>query len=355
MTRSEIGRRCRCRMALYTVSVVWILFPPHARAERSSEADREAGPTRYALGQRAICYVDDDNCPQQEPPLAPEAYCSIQAAIGAAGDGGEIVVAPGTYLETIDFLGKAIWLHSSDGAEVTAINAQGGASAVVCQSAEGLNTVLEGFTITGSGNDTYGAGMKNVDSSPTVRRCTFRGNRGDYGGGMQNGRSHAVVEHCQFSNNEATWGGGGMYNYDSHLTISNSVFRANSVDGRRQDVIAIPPSQQVDHDGAVMTPGGGAGMVHDGGGPSAYASPLSLTACSFRGNNADRSGGAVQSFGPLIATACLFASNRQPTSSTPSSVRTRPRTVEACSVIEVSPMSCSVRCKTRQSWAASSS
>ncbi len=44
---------------------------------------------------------------------------SIQAAIDAAVDGDEIVVFPGTYFETINFLGKAITLRSSDGAGVT--------------------------------------------------------------------------------------------------------------------------------------------------------------------------------------------------------------------------------------------
>ncbi len=74
---------------------------------------------------------------------------SIQAAIDAAVDGDEIVVAPGTYFETIDFLGKAITLRSSNGPEVTIIDAQGVGSVVTCDSGEGPGTVLEGFTITG--------------------------------------------------------------------------------------------------------------------------------------------------------------------------------------------------------------
>ncbi len=56
---------------------------------------------------------------------------SIQDAIVAAMDGDEIVVAPGTYFETIDFFGKAIWLHSSDGAEVTTIDGTGLSTSIV--------------------------------------------------------------------------------------------------------------------------------------------------------------------------------------------------------------------------------
>ena len=40
-------------------------------------------------------------------------YCSIQIAIDNALDMDEIVVAPGTYFETIDFLGNAVTLWSS--------------------------------------------------------------------------------------------------------------------------------------------------------------------------------------------------------------------------------------------------
>ena len=44
---------------------------------------------------------------------------SIQAAVDAAQDGDEIVVAPGTYFENIMVEGKDITLRSSGGSEAT--------------------------------------------------------------------------------------------------------------------------------------------------------------------------------------------------------------------------------------------
>ena len=72
----------------------------------------------------------------------PGDFPTIQAAIENAVDMDEIVVAPATYFETINFLGKAIWLHSSDGPEVTIIDAQQTGTVVTCDTGEGLDTVL---------------------------------------------------------------------------------------------------------------------------------------------------------------------------------------------------------------------
>ena len=73
----------------------------------------------------------------------PGDFNTIQDAIADPGtvDGDEIVVAPGTYNETINFLGKAITLRSSDGQEVTIIDAQGSGSVLTCASGEGPDAV----------------------------------------------------------------------------------------------------------------------------------------------------------------------------------------------------------------------
>ncbi len=71
---------------------------------------------------------------------------SIQAVIDASSDGDEIIVHPGTYYEAIDFVGKAVWLHSSDGVDATTLDATGlDASVVSCVSAKASIRSLKGL------------------------------------------------------------------------------------------------------------------------------------------------------------------------------------------------------------------
>src|SRR5215475_381296 len=63
---------------------------------------------------------------------------TIQAAINVANNGDTVLVAPGTYQENIDFLGKAIKVTSSNGLAVTTIKNNGGGSVVTFHSGESL-------------------------------------------------------------------------------------------------------------------------------------------------------------------------------------------------------------------------
>ncbi len=64
-----------------------------------------------STARSATIFVDDDNCPGSGNGSEAEPYCSIQTAIDNAVDMDEVVVALGTYLEAINFLGKAIALR----------------------------------------------------------------------------------------------------------------------------------------------------------------------------------------------------------------------------------------------------
>ena len=73
---------------------------------------------------------------------------TIQAGINAASNGDTVLVSPGTYVENIDFMGKAITVTSSGGAAVTTID--GGQKGIVVNFAnnETRASVINGFTIT---------------------------------------------------------------------------------------------------------------------------------------------------------------------------------------------------------------
>src|SRR5689334_5260955 len=107
---------------------------------------------------------------------------TIQAGIGVANPADVVLVAPGTYKESIDFLGKAITVQSSGGPGVTTITAAGlDTSTVKFVSGETPDATLDGFTVTGgagtlSGNDRLGGGVYALNSDPTLRNCHINNN-----------------------------------------------------------------------------------------------------------------------------------------------------------------------------------
>ncbi len=104
------------------------------------------------------------------------------------------------------------------------------------------NATLDGFTI--RGGSANGAGMYNLEASPLVRNCRFKGNRGGKGGGMFNQDSSPVVINCLFWNNQAT-DGGGIYNEGGSPKIINCTFGKNTSTGNGGGIYNSESSAQV--------------------------------------------------------------------------------------------------------------
>ncbi|MHC4694732.1 MAG: right-handed parallel beta-helix repeat-containing protein, partial [Planctomycetota bacterium] len=187
-----------------------------------------------------VCFVVSANPATAATIYVPSGHPSIQDAINAAVSGvDEIEVAPGTYYEGINFLGKAIRLYSTGGPDATIIDGQGAYHVVQCVSGEQQDTVLEGFTITGGNANgasphNSGGGMYCYSSSPTVNNCIFSGNTADSGGGGMHSWnwSTPTVTNCTFSDNQAGYRGAGLSIYwYCAATISGCTFSGNAVTG----------------------------------------------------------------------------------------------------------------------------
>lgn len=210
---------------------------------------------------------------------------TIQAGIDAADAGDEILVAPGTYFENIDF-NKEVAVRSTAGPDVTTIDGQG-QTVVVCFFG-GPDAVLEGFTLTGGGPEpppfvTFTqatAIFLHFYGELAVIDCVVRDNDALDTGWvpMMIHDAYATVVNCEFRDNPG-FGSWTIYLDESTTTLTNCTFS-----GRDGLVGAI-----------------GLNFV-----------TLDIDGCTFEDNHALIYGGAVTSFteyNNLTINGCTFARN----------------------------------------------
>jgi hypothetical protein len=160
---------------------------------------------------------------------------TIQGEIDIAPATGAILcVGPGFRNETIDFKGKAIWLVSFAGPANTFIDGSGAGPVVTFSTAEGKDSILDGFTIM-NGQAPYGAGIYINQASPTIRNSIIKGNSatgasGRGGGiGVTGAQSRPAILCTQVLSNTASYAGGGlMSTYSADPYLRSNLFEGNS-------------------------------------------------------------------------------------------------------------------------------
>jgi hypothetical protein len=164
---------------------------------------------------------------------------TIQGAIAIATDGDTILVAPGTYHETINYQGKAITIVSEAGPATTIIDGNQAGTVVIFNASEGRGSVLDGFTIQ-NGKGLNGGGLYIRLSSPTIRRNIITNNFGEEGGGgiMMIANASPLIESNTISRNQGSCcgpsGGGGIYiggGGDSALILNNLITENTTIAG----------------------------------------------------------------------------------------------------------------------------
>jgi len=172
-------------------------------------------------------------------------YKTVQKAINMSSEGDMVLVADGTYNESINYNGKGITVASyfavdddTSHISATTISAVNGRVVYIDHD----DAVLKGLTIT-NGSNSEGSGVY-VNNSPLVTDCVITGNSYPnnthyaYGGGIYiQSSSSPEITNCTISNNEVistsyndySYGGGVYCGSSSNVTFTNCRFLNNTV------------------------------------------------------------------------------------------------------------------------------
>ena len=143
------------------------------------------------------------------------AFSTISTAIAAATAGDTVLVCPGTYQETVNFLGKAVTVTSKEGPEVTIVDGNLMGSVVAFVSGEGSKSVLNGFTLQNGRPDFgppsfgNGGGIVVRNASPTITANILVNNQACAGPGISISSGSPLIQgNIIFGNFQANCTGG---------------------------------------------------------------------------------------------------------------------------------------------------
>lgn len=159
--------------------------------------------TLLALFAPSLALPATIHVPQDQP--------TIQAGINAANPGDTVLVAAGTYVENINFNGKAVKVVGASGPKVTIIDGGKLNSVVTFGSGETTASILRGFTIQ-NGNATNGigegGGIAVEGASPTIVDNVITNNEACEGDGIGVGFGSPIIEgNVIIKNFDSTCGG----------------------------------------------------------------------------------------------------------------------------------------------------
>ncbi len=256
----------------------------------------------------------------------PDDFAAIQEAIDAAVDNDIVIVKPGTYVENIDFLGKAITVKSSDGPEVTVIEGHEYARSVVEFSThEDRSSILDGFTVTdGCGkyvdSSFRGGGIFCSRCSPTITNNIITRNgywdNGfwiEFGGGIyiQQTTWSSVICSPLISNNTISDNksseGGGIYCVDWAQEDVSAIIKNNRITGnlaRKGGGISCHSASDI-----INNIIAGNIAVECGGGIYLTFSQYEIANCTVSQNYAYWSGGGIYVNNPSYTPPPLIANS----------------------------------------------
>lgn len=161
----------------------------------------------------------------------PVDYPTIQLGIDAAVHGDVVLVAPGTYVENIDFKGKEIILQSKEGPNKTTIDGNQQDIVIRIENGEGPGALVDGFTITNGKTNSSGGGIWIAyGSSPCIKDNFITYNLASHGGGIAcHTNSNAIIDNNVVSNNVVSSSGGGIIAFENSAPIIKNNIIYNNI------------------------------------------------------------------------------------------------------------------------------